>query len=167
MRPITPVSVLASALVFAACASGTPTPKEAAWLDLSVNAAPTVNPDDRNRAAPIVVSLYELKTDGAFNAADYFTLQDKDKAVLADDLVTREQFQLRPGEHRTIRRKADPQATALGIVAAYRDLPNSVWRAVYPLPPVRNAAWYRFSSPKLKLTIDLDTHAIRVTETGK
>ncbi|RKP52321.1 type VI secretion system lipoprotein TssJ [Trinickia fusca] len=167
MRPITPVGVLACSLVLAACASGAPTQQEAAWLDLGVNAAPTVNPDDRNRAAPIVVSLYELKTDGAFNAADYFTLQDKDKAVLADDLVTREQFQLRPGEHRTIRRKADSQATALGIVAAYRDLPNSVWRAVYPLPPARNAAWYRFSSPKLTLTIDLDTHAIRVTETGK
>ncbi|MDN7672094.1 type VI secretion system lipoprotein TssJ [Burkholderia oklahomensis] len=167
MRPPTPVTVVASALMLAACASGSPKPKEPIRLDLIVNAAPTVNPDDRNRAAPIVVSIYELKTDGAFNAADFFTLQDKEKTVLADDLVTRDRFLLRPGERRTIRRNADPATTALGIVAAYRDLPNSVWRAVYRLPPAPDAAWYRFSPPKLKLTIDLDTHAIQVTETGK
>lgn len=167
MRPITFTTAVASALLCAACASGAPTPKDPLMLDLAVRAASTVNPDDRNRAAPIVVRVYELKTDGAFNAADYFTLQDKDKTVLADDLVAREQFQLRPGEQRSIRRKADPAASVLGIVAAYRDLPHSVWRAVYPLPPARDAAWYRVWSSKLKLTIDLDSNAIRMTEPGR
>ncbi|AJY40134.1 type VI secretion system lipoprotein TssJ [Burkholderia humptydooensis] len=167
MRPTTIATALAFALACAACASGAARPKEPVRLDLAVNAALTVNPDDRSRPAPIVVSVYELKTDGAFNAADFFTLQDKDKTVLADDLLARERFQLRPGERRTIRRNADPAAGALGVVAAYRDLPNSVWRAVYPLPAARDAAWYRLSSPKLRLTIDLDTHAIRITETGK
>ncbi|KVN31387.1 type VI secretion system lipoprotein TssJ [Burkholderia ubonensis] len=173
MRPITPVTaataaaVVACALLFAACASGTPKPKEPLLLDLAVNAAPTVNPDDRNRAAPIVVRVYELKTDGAFNAADFFTLQDRDRTVLADDLVAREQFLLRPGEHRAIKRKADPATTALGVVAAYRDLPHAVWRAVYPLPAAHDAAWYRVWSSKLKLTIDLDSNAVKITEPAK
>lgn len=167
MRLITSVTAAALALVLAACASGDPKPKEPLRLDLTVNAASTVNPDEQKRAAPIVVRVYELKTDGAFNAADFFTLQDKDKTVLADDLVKRDQFQLRPGEHVTITRTAEPSTTTLGILAAYRDLPNSVWRAVYALSVAPDKAWYRFSTPKLKLTITLDTNAIKVIETPK
>jgi type VI secretion system protein VasD len=167
MRLIFSITAVAFSLALAACASGNPKPKEPIRLDLTVHAASGVNPDDQGRAAPIVVRVYELKTDGAFNAADFFTLQDKDKTVLADDLVKRDQFQLRPGEHVTIARTADPAATTLGILAAYRDLPNSVWRAVYALPVTPQKAWYRFSSPKLKLNITLDANAIKVTETPK
>jgi type VI secretion system protein VasD len=167
MRLIPSVPAVAFALALTACASSDPKPKEPLRLDLTVNAASTVNPDEQKRAAPIVVRVYELKTDGAFNAADFFTLQDKDKTVLADDLVKRDQFQLRPGEHVTVTRTADPATTTLGILAAYRDLPNSVWRAVYALPVTSDKAWYRFSTPKLKLTITLDANAIKVTEAPK
>jgi type VI secretion system protein VasD len=164
MRLITLVIALVFAFALAACVSSDPkTPKEPVKLDLLVVASAQVNPDGRKRAAPIIVRIYELKTDGVFNSADFYSLQDKDKTVLADDLVTREQFQLRPGEHKTIRTKADPATTTIGILAAYRDLPNSVWRAVYPLPAAPDAAWYRLV-PKLKLTIDLDANAIKVTE---
>ncbi|ASV99253.1 type VI secretion system lipoprotein TssJ [Paraburkholderia aromaticivorans] len=169
MRLFTHVIALALAFVFAcalsACASGeTKTDKAALKLDLSVVASAGVNPDDQKRAAPIVIRVYELKTDGAFTSADFFSLQDKDKTVLADDLVTRAQFQLRPGESKTIRTRADPATTVVGVLAAYRDLPNSVWRAVYPLPAAPRAVWYR-ASPELKLTIDLEPNAIRITET--
>jgi len=167
MRLIPSVTAVAFALVLSACASGDPKPKEPLRIDVTVNAASTVNPDEEKRAAPIVVRIYELKTDGAFNAADFFTLQDKDKTVLADDLVKRDQFQLRPDEHVTITRTADPATATLGVLAAYRDLPNSVWRAVYALPVTPDKAWYRFSTPKLKLTITLDANAIKVTEAPK
>jgi type VI secretion system protein VasD len=167
MRLITAVTAVAFALVLTACASSNPKPTEQLRLNLTVNAATTVNPDDQKRAAPIVMRIYELKTDGAFNAADFFTLQDKDKTVLADDLVKRDEFQLRPGEQVTVRRTADPSTTALGILAAYRDLPNSVWRAVYALPVAPEKAWYRFPTPKLNLTITLDANAVKVTETPK
>jgi type VI secretion system protein VasD len=167
MRLTTSVTAVVFALMLVACASGDPKPREPLRLDLNVSAAATVNPDDQKRAAPIIVRVYELKTNGAFNAADFFTLQDKDKTVLADDLVKRDQFQLRPGEHMTITRTADPSTTTLGILAAYRDLPNSVWRAVYALPVTPDKAWHRFSTPKLKLTITLDANAIKVTGTPK
>jgi type VI secretion system protein VasD len=167
MRLITSVFAVAPALVLVACASSDPKPKEPFRLDLTVSAASDVNPDNQKRAAPITVRIYELKTDGAFNAADFFTLQDKDKTVLSDDLVKRDQFQLRPGEHTTIARTADPATTTLGILAAYRDLPDSVWRSVYVLPVAPAKAWYRLSTPRLKLTVTLDANAIKVTEVPK
>ncbi|CAB3711769.1 hypothetical protein LMG22037_04103 [Paraburkholderia phenoliruptrix] len=168
MRPIPTVTTLACALALSACAgSGEPKPKEPIRLDMSVNALPGVNPDDRGRAAPIVVRIYELKNDGAFKAADFFTLQTQDKTVLADDVVKRDELQLRPGEHQTIVRRPDAATTAIGVIAAYRDLPNSVWRTVYTMPVTMDKAWYSFSTPKLKLTIDLETNAVKITETKK
>ncbi|MFM0628690.1 type VI secretion system lipoprotein TssJ [Paraburkholderia xenovorans] len=165
MRLFINVVALAFACALIACVSSDPkTAKEPVKLELSVVASAGVNPDDQKRAAPIVVRIYELKTDGVFNSADFFSLQDKDKTALADDLVTRQQFQLRPGESKSIKTRADPATTSVGILAAYRDLPNSVWRAVYPLPEAPAAAWYR-ASPKLKLTINLEPNAIKITET--
>jgi type VI secretion system protein VasD len=164
MRLISPVIVLAFALVLAACAnSDSQPPKVAIRLDLSVVASAGVNPDDQKRPAPILVRLYELKTDSAFATADYFSLQDKDKTVLADDLVRRDEFELRPGEKKVFQRTIVPATTRLGILAAYRDLPNSVWREVYTLPTTPDAAWY-YGSLKLKLTVDLDANAIKITE---
>ncbi|WP_321800523.1 type VI secretion system lipoprotein TssJ [Burkholderia sp. BCC1988] len=167
MRSIMTVPALVCAVALAACASGEPKPKEPIRLEMSVNALPGVNPDDRSRPAPIVVRVYELKNDGAFKAADFFTLQTQDKTVLADDVVKRDEMQLRPGEHQTIIRRPDPATTAIGVIAAYRDLPNSVWRTVYTMPTTLDKAWYSFAMPKLKLTIDLDTNAVKIAETKK
>jgi type VI secretion system protein VasD len=163
--PRSVIAVIAS-LALCACAGSDPqSANDSVKLNLTVAASPDVNPDDQKRAAPIVVRLYELKTDAAFNTADFFSLQDKDKTLLAEDLVARDQFQLRPGEHRNIARKADRATTTLGILAAYRDLPNAVWRTVYPLPVAPDTPWYR-RSPKLSLNlnVDLDANAIRITE---
>jgi len=168
MRSIPTVATLACALALSACASsGEPKPKEPIRLDMRVNALPDVNPDDRGRAAPIVVRIYELKNDGAFNAADFFTLQTRDKTALADDVVKRDELQLRPGEHQTLVRRPDPATTTIGVIAAYRDLPNAVWRAVYTMPAAPDKAWYRLFTPKLKLTIDLEAKAVKITEAKK
>lgn len=167
MRSILTVVALICSVWLGACASGDPKQKEPVRLELTVNAQPGVNPDDHGRPEPIVVRVYELKNDSAFMAADFFTLQMKDRTVLAEDVVKRSELQLRPGEHQTIVRFADPATTVIGVLAAYQDLPNSVWRAVYALPVAPDKAWYRLSASKVTLTIDLDTNAIKLTEVKK
>ncbi|MBN3775992.1 membrane protein [Burkholderia lata] len=168
MRSLLTVTTLACAFALSACASsGEPKPKEPIRLDMRVNALPDANPDDRGRAAPIVVRIYELKSDGAFESADFFTLQTQDKTVLADDVVKRDELQLRPGEHQTLVRRPDPATKTIGVIAAYRDLPNTVWRAVYAMPAAPDKAWYRLFTPKLKLTIDIEAKAVRITEAKK
>lgn len=170
MRSFSSITAFSAALVSVAalggCVGSAPKSevKEPLRFELRVGALPGVNPDDRGRAEPIAVRIYALKNANAFNEADFFTLQNRDKTVLADDLVNRDEFVLRPGEHRTIVGPFDPATTAIGVLAAYRDLPNSVWRAVYSIPSTRETAWYRFSKPKLKLAIDLDANAVKITE---
>lgn len=113
-----------------------------------------------------MVRIYELKNDNAFEAADFFTLEKQEKTVLADDVVKRDEFQLRPGEQRKVVRRPDPETTAIGVIAAYRDLPNAVWRSVYTMPAAPDKAWYRLT-PKLKLTVDLEAKAVRIDEVKK
>jgi type VI secretion system protein VasD len=151
-------------LTLAACAgSDRPPARAPLMLTVAIDAASGVNPDDRKRAAPILVRIYELKNSDTFNQADFYALQDKDKTVLADDLIARDQFLLRPGQHETLTRAANDASTTLGVLAAYRDLPNSIWRATWTLPGRTTAAWYR-RTPKLKVSVDLDANAIRISD---
>ncbi|WP_429304766.1 type VI secretion system lipoprotein TssJ [Paraburkholderia sp. GAS199] len=164
MRSIVIVPVLAVLLALGACVSGeTKALREPVKMDLLVRASSAVNPDEQKRAAPIVVRIYELKNADTFAAADFFSLQEKDKTLLADDLIARDQTQLRPGESRIFRRTVDAATTTIGVIAAYRDLPNSVWRVTWPVPTLPSGTWFR-SAPTLKLTVDLDATAIRITE---
>jgi type VI secretion system protein VasD len=165
MRSLILVSGMVCMLALSACGT-IPAPTDTpVKLSLTVTASPGVNLDEQKRAAPIVVRLYELKYAENFEESDYFSLQDKDRAVLGDDLVSREQFQLRPGETRSISRDAHQGATVLGVIAAYRDLPNSVWRATWPFPPGREVSvWYRLPPQTLTLKIDLNASAIAISD---
>lgn len=157
------LAALACVALLNACASDPKAPKQPVRLDLVVAAAGDVNPNDRKQASPIVVRVYELRSEVIFGDADFFTLQHKDKDLLADDLVARDQFMLRPGETRRIRREAGDEAKALGVIAEYRDLPGSVWRAAYRLSEAPPKAWYR-RAVRVKLSIDLTEKAIDIRE---
>ncbi|MBN3752369.1 type VI secretion system lipoprotein TssJ [Paraburkholderia sp. Tr-20389] len=164
MRILRFFGVLSCALALVSCAGNNRSPmREPVKLDISLHAMHDVNPDGQQRAAPIVVRLYELRSTDAFAQADFYSLQDKDKAVLADDLVVRDQFLLRPGQSQTVTRAANDATTALGVIAAYRDLPNSVWRTVWPLPSRPAVSWYS-RAPQLRITVDLDANAVRITD---
>ena len=93
-----------------------------------------VNPDSAGRPSPIVVRLYQLKEEGAFNSASYFALADKEQATLGPSLESREEYELQPGQTQELTLKIPPEARYLGVVAAYRDLNNSKWKALSPAP---------------------------------
>jgi len=142
---------------------------ESQRLDLRVNASDTVNPDNQKKASPIEVRIYELKNDAAFTTADYWSLQDNDKAILADDLLHRDSFILRPGEEKKLRRLLNAQTTALGVLAGYRNLGKSVWRATYKIPEAPEKSWYSFITPGKKVQLDagIEQSAILITERDK
>lgn len=102
--------------------------KEPTKLLLKIEAVAATNPDDSGRPSPIKVRLYELKDSNSFGEADYFGLNSADKSILGADLLSKDEFILRPGESKTIERASHNQTTALGILAGYRDLANSTWR---------------------------------------
>ncbi len=140
-------------------------PREQTKLDITVTAEAGVNPDEKGRAAPILVRIYELKSDASLEAADYFSLNSSDKTVMGADLLVRDEFILRPGEVKKIQRMSHPELTAIGVVAGYRELAQTEWRVVQKVDPAPEAAWYRAVLPanKVKLEIALQGKGIQLT----
>ena len=142
----------------------TPPRKEQAQLFITISADADANSDIKGRGAPVLLRIYELKSAVAFEEADFFALQDQDKSVLGADLLASDQFLLRPGENKFIRRKTHASTTAIGVFAAFRDKPNAVWRAVHRLAPAPEAHWYRAVVParKIRLAVAAQARAVEI-----
>jgi type VI secretion system protein VasD len=135
---------LSAVLVIAsACAKAPPVPPAApvtiaAAPEAKVKAPMTiavsadVNPDASGRPSPIVVRIYQLKTDAAFRGADFFALFDNDEQVLGSELISRDEFTLAPSERKTMDVTVAGETRFVGAVAAYRDIRNAQWRVIVP-----------------------------------
>ena len=82
---------------------------------------------------PVVLRYYLLKNASAFNTADFFSLYEKDQQTLADAVLQREEITLKAGETRMLTPKDAGDAQVIGVMAAFRDIEHSVWRATAPL----------------------------------
>lgn len=120
---------MALALAVASCGMLKASPPKPQLLKLSLSVSADVNPDAQNRPSPIVLRIYQLKDDAAFKDADFFALYDKEQATLAAALVSRVEFEVAPGEQRTVDYQLSPDARFVGVAAAYRDIRNAAWRA--------------------------------------
>ncbi len=102
---------------------------------LTLVAAPDANPDARNRASPLTVRVYALKSTGPFEGADFFSLYEKDQATLGAEMVQREEVLLRPGDSKKLALTLPADVKAIGVLAAYRDLVRARWREVRVFEP--------------------------------
>jgi type VI secretion system protein VasD len=114
-----------------ACASKPPKPAEA---KAQLVVAADVNPDASGRPSPIVVRVFQLREDGEFAAAEFFALYDKEKEVLGQSLVSREEYVLSPGETRDLIIPLQAQTRYIGALAAFRDIRAARWRALTQAP---------------------------------
>jgi type VI secretion system protein VasD len=110
-----------------------PPPAPPPVLRVDVTAAANANRGPGGQALPIVVRLYELKAQGAFSGADFFSLYDHESKTLGGELVAREELTLAPGQTRQIVKPLDPQTRYLGVLGAFREIDRATWRALVPL----------------------------------
>lgn len=103
-------------------------------IEASLEASADLNPDASHKPSPLIVRLYELSDITEFNAAEFYTLYEKDKDVLAKDIKGREEFMLLPNEKKTLERELKMETRYLGIVAGYYDMDKAVWRASVETP---------------------------------
>ena len=105
-------------------------------LNLKLTASDQLNPDLNGRPSPIVVRLFELKHPVAFENADFFSLYERAKESLAPDMVATEELELRPGETVELKLSVEEGSRYVGVLAAYRDLPDTKWRYTLQVAPV-------------------------------
>ncbi|WP_434673231.1 type VI secretion system lipoprotein TssJ [Pseudomonas sp. R1-15] len=123
-------------------------------LNLTLIAGNQLNPDLNGRPSPVVVRLLELKHPVAFENADFFSLYERARETLSPDLIASEELELRPGETVRLRLDIAGGGRYVGILAAYRDLPQAKWR--YTLPIIAGRV------TEASLTLDQDGIATRL-----
>ncbi|MEH6565390.1 MAG: type VI secretion system lipoprotein TssJ [Halopseudomonas sp.] len=149
-------ALLASLVMASGCSSLSPY-SDMTKVDLSLRGGDRLNPDINDRPSPIVLQLIELKNPVAFEHADFFSLYQRPREVLAPDLVAIEELELRPGEERSYKLSAAPESRYLAVLAAYRDLPQAQWRIVVPLS----------SEERNEVALLLDEHGIRALDSDQ
>ncbi len=155
MLRLFPLGFAALLLTLSGCSTLSPY-SNTTKLDLSLNGSEKLNPDINGRPSPIVVRLIELKHPVAFENADFFSLYQRPKDILNPDMVSSEELELRPGENRSLKLSVQADSRYVGVLAAYRDLPESSWRYVIALQPERIN----------QVALNLDVQGIKAIEPG-
>lgn len=132
MYRVTVLSMLVALGLLAGCSSVSPF-SALTKLNLTLVASDEVNPDLHGRPSPVVVQLLELRHPVAFENADFFSLYGRGEQALPKDWVASEELELRPGEQRVLKLSVGPHSRYVGVLAAYRDLPQVQWRYVVPV----------------------------------
>ena len=103
---------------------------------MTLTAAADVNPDRNQRASPVVVRVYQLRSEAPFQAAQFDPLYEDDRKTLGEAFLTRDEFTLGPGQRQVIEVTLASDTRYVGVLAAFRDLTNpaTVWRVVVPTP---------------------------------
>lgn len=129
-------AVLAS-LVFSSslvgCAKPPPPPPKPTVLQINLSVDQNANPDARGRASPVVARLLELKSLAVFQSTDFFSLFDHERDALGSELIAKEEFLLQPGENQQFTRELQADTRFVAVLAAYRDIERSRWRASIPV----------------------------------
>ena len=107
---------------------------EPAEVVIRIKSAADINPDISGRPSPIIIRIYSLKSDGIFNNADFFALYEEDSTILGDTMTSREELEISPGDSMKIEKEYDLNTTHVGVLAAYRDLDNAIWRSSIETP---------------------------------
>lgn len=132
----------ASCLLLTGCSS----PPKPPVAVVSLNVQPNINPYTTTaaetkapEARPVVIRFYELTSLAAFSSADFFSIFNDYKATLENELKTSEEFRLTPGHKQKFNRTLNIDTRYVGVVAAYKDLEQSQWRASAAIPPKEEA----------------------------
>ncbi len=143
-------SIFASLILCCAC------PKQAARVNMTVNAAADINRDADGHPLSVVVRVYQLKDKGRLESAEYGALLKSDTLVLAGDLLESKERILQPGAQDILEINSKPETNYLGIVALFRNPSGDSWRKIIPV-----------KGKDLKITVSLRAAGIDVVLTGK
>jgi len=124
-----PAFVIIFSLLIAGCAGERPPRAE-----IQISASSNLNPDANGRPSPVFVKIFALRSTDGFNNARFFELYENAANTLGNEFFSETEFQILPGDERELEMLTfNPEARFLGLLAAYRDLDNAVWRSNVPL----------------------------------
>jgi type VI secretion system protein VasD len=100
---------------------------------LNLHAGTYLNSGHANRSSALVAKIYKLKKSSAFYAAPYeaFLSPEKEKLALGDDLVSKHEVNMIPGQMLQISEDVPGQSHFVGVVALFRAPAPQRWRVAF------------------------------------
>jgi len=129
------IAAITILLILTGCSS----PPKPPIAQVSLNVQPNINlysaaEMKESEARPVVIRIYELTSLATFESADFFSIFNEHKATLENELLNSEEFRLTPGQKQKFNRTLHLDTRYVGVVAAFRDLEHSQWRASTAIP---------------------------------
>lgn len=118
----------ASVAVLAACGDAGP-----GTINISASMAAGANPGPDGADRPLTLTFLALNATDAFDAADVLSLQDPETA-LGPTLLRMDRLALAPGGSGALEISVPPGATALGVIAGFRDVGGKTFRTTTAIP---------------------------------
>ncbi|CNJ42793.1 type VI secretion system lipoprotein TssJ [Yersinia aldovae] len=130
-------------LLVMACSSK-PQPTQVEKLSVELTTAKNINPNDKGVANPLRISVYTLKSPDEFKSSDFFTITEEGTPSLKEQMEKVYDGIMLPNETKKIELTLNSEITAIGVVAAYREIEQAEWKAfISPLPKKRVQPWYK------------------------
>ncbi|WP_231511720.1 type VI secretion system lipoprotein TssJ [Chondromyces apiculatus] len=130
-----------SAIWAMGCASApppeVPEPCDVQMVTLNLYAADNINPNENGNPRPVVVRLYQLKSDVRLENAKYDDVLLKDKDVLQEDIAKMDEVEVFPNDLVEVKFERIKEASHLAGVALFHSPKGNSWKTFYefPLPP--------------------------------
>jgi type VI secretion system protein VasD len=121
--------------------------------ELKVTTADYLNPDIRGKASPVVLTVYELKSQKEFSDATFEQLTTNPLNNLKTSLIDIHHYELEPHSESKLHFNMTKDAHYLGMVAGYRIMNNSQWKKIIPLTPGKTSQ---------ELEVNLETNTIKL-----
>ena len=135
----------ASILVLAGCAG---------LVKLDVESSTDLNSAGSSGPLPVVVRIYSLEDDNAFNNADFYALWKQDEQLLARSLILKKEVVIQPGTVERIEFPFDSKMRFVAGMAIFRNPSRSEWRFIEPVPNnILANAWHQVFSASLGLRL--------------
>ncbi len=103
-------------------------------LKVKIIADNNINPDESGKSSPVFLRMYELKSPQLFNKADFISLYEQDKDVLAKDFIAKQELKrIAPGDQREERFVLTGETQYVGIYAEFFDYENAKYKVAFPV----------------------------------
>ena len=130
-----------SGLAATACSSTPPPeppkPCDVQIVTLDIYSMDNINPNENGNPRPVVVRLYQLKSDVRLLNASYDDVLLKEKETLADDILKMDEVTVFPNDLVEVKFERIKEAAFLAGVALFHSPKGQSWKTFYefPLPP--------------------------------
>lgn len=126
-------SLVAGALLLAACAPPPPPPDPSTIIQVNVTGTANQNPDKNGSPKPVIVHIYALKPGAPFDIGDPEALNGGELGPLAETMNRLAKMVITPGSTQKKVFELPDGFSDIGITAAFRNFDSAAWRASKPI----------------------------------